>query len=204
VSRADRPRSPTGAADAAARAYGLLALAFEEPSRGLADEVAAPDAPLSLPAVDAAALSHEYHRLFVGPDRLAAPPYESVYLDGGVVMGESTSMVARRYREAGYALDPSVRGPPDHVETELAFMALLAEEEAAAWEQGDPNRAGRWQARQREFLAEHLACWAPELSSRILGATEAPFYRGLAVALRELVAVEQERLAEADEGQARA
>jgi len=194
VRRADGQLPLAGQADAAARAYGLLALAFDEPSRGLADEVAAPGAPFSLPAVDEAALVHEYHRLFVGPDRLPAPPYESVYRDGGVVMGESTSEVARRYREAGYALDPSVRGPPDHVETELAFMELLAGEEAAAWEQGDPIQAGRWQARQREFLAGHLACWAPELSGRILGATEAPFYRGLAVALREFVAVELERL----------
>jgi hypothetical protein len=39
----------------------------------------------------------------------------------------------------------------------------------------------------------------PELSHRILEATDAPFYRSLAVALREFVALDLERLAGAME-----
>jgi len=190
-------------AEAKSRAYDLLALGFGEPRPELAEAVGRPGSPFSLPVPDPEELVSEYHRLFVGPDHLPAPPYESVYRDGGTVMGESTLDVVRQYRQAGYALDPRARELPDHVGSELAFMALLSAEEAAAWEEGDPARAERWRLRQRDFLDGHLALWAPELSSRVLEATDAPFYRGLAVSLRECVAVELERLAGGDQDPAR-
>lgn len=195
MSRVAAERQLTGEAEAKARAYELLALGFGEPRPELVEALARPQTPFSLPVGDPEALAPEYHRLFVGPDHLPAPPYESVYRDGWTVMGESTLDVVRHYRRAGYVLDPSARELPDHVGAELAFMALLATEEAAAWEQGDPVLARRWRRWQREFLDDHLALWAPGLSGRILEATDVPFYRGLAVSLREHVAVELERLA---------
>lgn len=197
----DLPRARE--AEARARAYDLLALGFEQPRPELAEAAARPGSRFSLPAPDPEELEPEYHRLFVGPGRLPAPPYESVYRDGGTVMGPSTLEVIRQYRQAGYALDPRAGEPPDHVAAELAFMALLAGEEAVAWEEGDPARARRWQQRQRDFLQGHLALWAPELSGRVLEATEAPFYRGLAVSLREQVAIELERLTDGDPARAR-
>lgn len=185
-------------AEAKARAYELLALGFSPPSPELEEALARPGAPLSLPAPEPGALAPEYHRLFVGPGHLPAPPYESVYREGGTLMGETTLDVQRTYLEAGYTLDPSCRELPDHVAAELTFMALLCKEEAQAWAAGNTTAALSWIGRQETFLRDHLFRWLPAFCDRLMVSTESQFYRSLAVALREFLALEAERLAALD------
>jgi len=179
-------------AGAKARAYEVMALAFAPPSDELARALGRHDGGLALPEVDPAALALEHTRLFVGPGKAVAPPYGSVYHDGGVLMGESTMDVLRRYSEAGLTFTPDRGELPDHVVAELSFLAVLAEEEGVAWSAGDEAAARAWLDRRGAFLWDHLAAWAPELSQRMLAATDEPFYRALAVSLRELVAVDLE------------
>lgn len=185
---------------ARARAYELLALGFSPPSAEMADAMANVKPSLSLPvfgplgleAPDPETLVPEYHRLFVGPESLPAPPYESVYREGWRVMGESTLDVQRQYEEAGYALDPARHDPPDHVTAELAFLALLAEAEAAAWETGDLHAVLSWLRRARAFLDEHLARWVPVFCDRVQASTMSPFYWSLAGLLRDVVRLDLE------------
>lgn len=179
---------------ARATRYELLALALSPPSVEMAAAIRKGEAPFSLPAFDQEALGPEYHRLFVGPGALPAPPYESVYRDGWTVMGESTLQVRRQYAGAGYALDPSITELPDQVAVELLFMAVVAEEEAQAWEGRDAAAALSWLERERAFLEEHLTRWVPAFTDRLVAATEAPFYRRLAAALREFVTLDAERV----------
>lgn len=186
MSRAEEAR-------ARASGYELLALCVNPPSAELAEAVPRAGLPLSLP-FDPRALIAEYHRLFVGPGALPVPPYESVYREGWRVFGETTLKVKRQYEEAGYALDPSFTELPDHMAVELAFMALLAEEEARAWEAQDASAAFSWLDRERAFLGDHLTRWLPGFCDRLLASTEVPFYRGLAVSLREFVALDDERV----------
>lgn len=174
--------------------YELLALGFSLPSAELAEAISKTIVPLSFPFLDPKGLIPEYHRLFVGPAQLPAPPYESVYREGWRVMGETTLDVKRQYEEAGYALAPSFTELPDHVTAELAFMALLAEEEARAWEAGDVSAALSWLEREKAFLGDHLTRWVPAFCERLLASTDAPFYRRLAVALREFVTLNAERV----------
>jgi putative dimethyl sulfoxide reductase chaperone len=173
-----------------------LALASAPPSEELAHAAAArrDEAPVVLPVPEPSSLVVEHARLFIGPGRVPAPPYGSMYHEGGVLMGESTADVLRQYREAGFAFAPGRGELPDHVMAELAFLSLLAEEEARAWDAGDDAAALRWLQRRGAFLWDHLAAWGPELSRRILDATDEPFYRAAAVSLRELVAVDLERV----------
>jgi len=177
-----------------ARGYELLALGFSPPSEELAEAVVKGEAPFSFLSLNPKELVPEYHRLFVGPGELPAPPYESVYREGWTVFGESTLEVKRRYEEAGYALEPSFTELPDHVAAELAFMALLTEEEARAWEAQDASAAFSWLVRERAFLGDHLTRWLPGFCDRLLASTEVPFYRGLAVSLREFVALDAEQV----------
>lgn len=181
-------------AAAKAGAYDLLALAFAPPTEELSRAVARGGGPIALPEADPAALALEHTRVFVGPGRAAAPPWGSVYHDGGVLMGESTMDVLRHYRQAGFTFAPERGELPDHVIAELGFLSVLAEEEARAWEAGDEPAAWVWLGRRGAFLCDHLAAWGPELSQRILSVTIEPFYRALAVSLRELVAVDLECL----------
>ena len=83
-------------------------------------------------------LEQEFTRLFLGPGRPVAHPYESVYREGRM-MGETTLDVRRRLAEEG--LTANGQRLPDHVAIELAFMAHLTAREALAWDAGDSDEA---------------------------------------------------------------
>jgi len=76
-------------------------------------------------------LAVEYTRLFRGPVKAEAYPYESMYIDGEI-MGASTLDVLRRYEEAGIAVSDDFRDLPDHIAAELEFMHYLSARELDA------------------------------------------------------------------------
>jgi DMSO reductase family type II enzyme chaperone len=123
------------------------------------------------------ALEIAYNRLFVGPGRPQATPYESFYRDKwGLLMGPSARDVERRYREAGLTLAPDRHDLPDHVATELGFMAYLSMREAEAVDE----ERDVWLERERSFLRDHLSVWLPPLCHRVKKASGHPFYTALA------------------------
>jgi DMSO reductase family type II enzyme chaperone len=133
------------------------------------------------------ALEIEYNRLFVGPGRPQAPPYESFYRDKwGLVMGASAREVERRYAEAGLGMAPDHRELPDHVATELGFMAYLAIKEAEA----DEGERRIWLERERSFLRDHLGRWLPPFCRRVEEASRHPFYTALAELTETFVSLE--------------
>ena len=68
------------------------------------------------------------------------------------------------------------RDLPDHVATELGFMAHLASQEAEA----QPRDALAWLDRERAFLRDHLVVWLPRFCQRVREASRHPFYSALA------------------------
>jgi TorA maturation chaperone TorD/Pyruvate/2-oxoacid:ferredoxin oxidoreductase delta subunit len=110
-------------------------------------------------------LESEYTRLFLGPGRPVAHPYESVYRERRT-MGDCTMDVQIRMTEEGLAPHGSML--PDHVSAELAFMAHLAAQEAAAWDAEDGETALAYLARQDSFLQDHLMAWLPQFCHRVL------------------------------------
>jgi TorA maturation chaperone TorD/Pyruvate/2-oxoacid:ferredoxin oxidoreductase delta subunit len=143
-------------AQARSRTYAALAQDFAGPQEGL--EV-------------------EYARLFVGPGRPVAHPYESVYREGRV-MGDCTLAVRQSYAAEGLA--PEGHSLPDHVAVELEFMAHLAQREAEAQERGDEEEALAYLRQQEAFLSEHLGRWLPRFCQRVLAGGAHPFYADLA------------------------
>ncbi|MEC4184418.1 molecular chaperone TorD family protein [Adlercreutzia sp. R21] len=118
-------------------------------------------------------LDADYTRLFVGPGKLPAPPWESVYrADGDLLFQESTLEVRQAYREAGFKAAGYPREADDHVATELSFMASLADEASAAVEAGDDERAHAFMTAQVKFLQAHLTRWLPQFAERLN--TQAP------------------------------
>jgi TorA maturation chaperone TorD/Pyruvate/2-oxoacid:ferredoxin oxidoreductase delta subunit len=138
------------------RTYANLAHAFSEAEPGL---------------------EQEFTRLFLGPGRPVAHPYESVYREGRT-MGDTTLDVRRCL--AGEGLTSSAQTLPDHVSIELAFMANLAAREARAWDDGDDDRARDCLARQESFLHDHLTAWLPQFCHRILAGRPLDHYADLA------------------------
>lgn len=136
------------------------------------------------------ALEIEYNRLFVGPGRAQAPPYESFYRnEWGLLMGPPALEVERRYAEAGLTLAPDHRDLPDHVATELGFMAYLTMQEAEA---KDEERQ-TWLEREHLFLRDHLSVWLPLLCRRVKEVSRHAFYTALAELSETFVRLDMQR-----------
>lgn len=133
----------------------------------------------------------DFAKLFVGPYRLSAPPYGSVYLEGGrKIMGHSTVHAVKLYREAGLVQGGGFRDAPDHVAVELEFMYYLIFKEIEAIQAGDREVAVKFNDRQYGFLEKHLGSWVFPFTDLIESRAETEFYRNLASILRIFIAEE--------------
>lgn len=130
---------------------------------------------------DIAELKVEYTRLFYGPGRIPALPYESVYREGRRVYGECTTAVVEAYRIAGLSISSDFNDLPDHISTELEFMFFLVLKEKEAFDKGDFETAEPFRARQEEFLREHLIQWICHFCDEIINNTRLKFYSALAI-----------------------
>ena len=121
-------------------------------------------------ALDAKAtsLASDYTCLFIGPGKLPASPWESVYACGEeLVFQQSTLDVRAAYHAAGFTAAGYPHVPDDHIATELAFMAALCDETKACASSGDMLGAKVALGRQAIFLAKHLGNWVSEFAQRL-------------------------------------
>ena len=125
----------------------------------------------------------DFAKLFVGPFKLLAAPYGSVYLDGKrKMMGNSTQDVRSRYREAGLDTSKNFKDAPDHISAELEFMYYLIFKEIEAFADSDTETAMGFIQKQKSFLENHLLAWVPKFATSIVENAESPFYPNLAQA----------------------
>jgi TorA maturation chaperone TorD len=123
----------------------------------------------------------DFAKLFVGPYKLLAAPYGSVYLDGErKMMGDSTLDVRSRYREAGLDTAKNFKDAPDHISAELEFMHYLIFKEIEAFANSNTDTAMGFIQKQKSFLEDHLMAWVPEFAGHIIENAENPFYPNLA------------------------
>lgn len=109
-------------------------------------------------AADANGLEYEFNRLFVGPEKLLAAPFETVYRsDERVLMRQATLSVRQAYEAAGVQVAAKNAWPDDHAAYECAFMAELA----ARCGSEDALKVEAAQEAYAAFAAEHLARWVP-------------------------------------------
>ena len=123
-------------------------------------------------------LKIDYTRLFIGPFKLLAPPYGSVYLEDNRIMAESTIDVGKWYEKE--ALNVLIKGPPDHIAIELEFMYYLAVKQIQATKEGNSQDIQLYQKKQQVFLCSHLAKWLPKFTENIKKHAQTEFYRKLA------------------------
>jgi TorA maturation chaperone TorD len=140
-------------------------------------------------------LEFEYNRLFVGPARLIAPPYESVYrTQEHLVMGETILDVRRAYREIGLEARNAIREPEDHIAIELEYLTELQRRCLIGLEKHDSREVLRMFRLERFFVEEHLLTWVPEFCSRIKEGSIAEVFRALADVLSLLLRKDYEML----------
>lgn len=128
-----------------------------------------------------------YTRLFIGPGKLAALPWESCYAAEGRMLFQQNALDVRAaYREQGFEPVCKNKIPDDHVSLEIGFLAELAERVSA----GDE---GAKEASER-FLKKHLLQWLPAYACD-LAQTNEGFYPDAVSFIAGFAARDVERLA---------
>ncbi|MBC8218471.1 MAG: molecular chaperone TorD family protein [Planctomycetes bacterium] len=123
-------------------------------------------------------LKVDYAALFVGPYKLLAPPYGSVYLEDSRMMGDSTIDVRNCYENEG--LNITIKDAPDHIAAELEFMYYLVVKQIEAVQEANLQILQSYEQRQCSFLRTHLARWVPRFAENVRRNAQTSFYRDLA------------------------
>jgi putative dimethyl sulfoxide reductase chaperone len=129
----------------------------------------------------------EFARLFVGPGRVPAPLYGSLYLEKSrELVGQSTLAVEAFYADEGVGVGKDLKELPDHAAIELEFSAHLLDCATNALYVGDDPAAERLVARHEEFESRFLLPWITSLGERIVAAAELETYRVLGERLQSM------------------
>ena len=129
------------------------------------------------PAVKLELLSVDFAELFVGPFKLLAPPYGSIYLEDSRMMGESTVDVRNCYESEG--LDIVIKDAPDHIAIELEFMYCLVAKQIEATRDANLQVLQSCRLKQSSFLQAHLGRWISEFADNVKNNAKTEFYRNL-------------------------
>ena len=127
------------------------------------------------------AIHEEYNRLFIGPHRLPAPPWASVYTDPeGVIFGNATLGVRQWMRDNAVKLSLPDKEPEDHFGLMLMMLSWCVTN-------------GIERAALDELLEEHLLTWAPYFLELFERGAQHPLYKGAACLAAATLADWQER-----------
>ena len=136
------------------------------------------------------AAEEDYARLYVGPQALPAPLWESVYRDPEhILFGQATLAVRAFYARHGFVFAERGTQPDDHISLELEFMWHLTVLSGKALEETEPDMARFTSlcAAQADFLETHLLQWAPQSFTLQLPHAETGLYAGLARLITEFI-----------------
>jgi TorA maturation chaperone TorD len=127
------------------------------------------------------ALRDDYTRLFIGPDKVLAPPWESVFVkEGRMIFTETTLQVRNWYRKFGLVSEKLYKEPDDHISLEFMFLTHLAGQTILAIEAGSLENSNHYLAAQKEFCEDHLSRWAVVFFDQLYDYARTDFFRGLA------------------------
>ena len=142
-------------------------------------------------------LHWDYTRMFIGPDKLPAPLWESAYLNKErLLFQEQTLKVRHAYLKYQFLPKHFRQEADDHLGLELDFMYQLSELSLKYLQQQDFTGLSEVLEDQKAFLQDHLLKWVPELTQKILASANLAFYQGMAKILNGYLALDLEALEE--------
>ena len=145
-------------------------------------------------------LEGAYNRLFVGPAKPEAGPWESLHRGKeGTLFCQTTLDVRRCYVEQGLIPQSYPNVADDHVALEIDFVRRLGERARDAWAAGDRDAAAGALAASREFLSDHLGVWVGTWAEAVEQAPHGELYREAARLLEAYVACDLQLLGELTE-----
>ena len=127
----------------------------------------------------------DYTRLFIGPGKVIAAPWESVYFsEERLTFQEQTLDVRTWYRRFGLETEKKYHEPDDHIGLELLFLSHLASLGIQALDEQDNPRFEEVLNAQREFLQKHPGAWALTWCGLVEANARTDFYKGVAYLTR--------------------
>jgi TorA maturation chaperone TorD len=130
-------------------------------------------------------LAVEYARIFLAAgvytkEVKTAIPYESVFTtEEHIMMGPSRDDVVATFREDGFAVDPSLHEPEDHLSFLLEYLQMMCMRAVDLCTADDPVSLIANMRRQCSFMNEHLLNWLPLLSDVVQDYATVGFYPGM-------------------------
>ncbi len=142
-------------------------------------------------------IRYEYMRLFVGPEKLAAPPWESVYRSKqGLLFQESTLTIREIYRKQGLLPEGYPHVADDSLALELDFMARMADRSCLALGECRYDDLRESLAVQESFLRVHMLFWIPKLLEKMTDSVFKLFYPQMTKILLAFLEKDQELIKE--------
>ncbi len=123
-------------------------------------------------------LRRDHFRLFVGPGRGFACPYESVYTSRDqLVFGDETLDVRATYARIGLEAPGGGSEPDDHLGFEIAYIAEVAHRIVHAAD--DEQTQHRLRSELGRFLVDHVNRYADQVMASVAERAETAAYRAL-------------------------
>lgn len=136
-------------------------------------------------------LTGEYTHLLIGPNKMPAPPWESVFRsEERLLFQESTLEIRRYYLKYGFIPAGYPHVADDHLALELDFMASLSSLAEKAYANEDFNQLQEILQVQEDFLTSHLLFWVPEFARKIQESDTHYLYPDMACLLNEFLQIQ--------------
>lgn len=130
----------------------------------------------------------EYTRLFIGPSKMVAPPYSSIYFGTEyTLMSDETLWVMRFYEKMGLRYDEKLKEVPDHVAIETEFMYHMIFLELKAFQKKDMKKAKKIWKSQSEFFNRHYKKWVPAFCDKIDKGSQHEYFKLISKCLKKFV-----------------
>lgn len=140
-------------------------------------------------------VKREYTKLMIGPGRLIAYPWASMYLGKEKMLFlESTVEARRTYKKYGFLPAAYLQVADDHLAIELHFMAKMSERAKEAFEQENLEEMHKVLEGQKDFLKDHLLKWITQYAKDMEKAESALLYAQYAQALEAFLRADLEVL----------
>ena len=131
-------------------------------------------------------LQRDYSKLFIGPFKLLAPPYGSLYLEAeDELYGDSTFDVLDYYSK--YDLHIKEDTIPDHISLELEFLYVLQQKKIDYSEKEKFVLLEEVSRVQNQFMNDHLKLWIDEFANKLAANSQTHIYKLLGNSLPWLV-----------------
>ena len=134
-------------------------------------------------------LRWDYTRMFIGPDSLPAPPWESSYVNKDkLLFQEETLQVRRSYLKYNFVGSNYPHEADDHIALELDFMSKLSVKVIESIEANkELENILEILIDQKSFLEEHLNKWVFEFAKKIKECAETDYFIFISDILMEFI-----------------